>query len=117
MNTLLYDYNVCHVRRGEQTFSAGIKPQLSFDYEALMYDGVAGQYRWNNEDVELTSAQIVEIESYIQFIQTDAPTQASVDAMVYLADTDWYVVRKAETGKEIPQEVLDKRAAARLAVI
>ena len=117
MNTLLYDYNVCHVRRGDQTFSAGLKPELSFDYEALMYDGVSGQYRWDNADHELTPAQITEIESYIQFIQTDAPTQASVDALMYLAETDWYVVRKAETGKEIPQEVLDKRAAAREAVM
>jgi transcriptional regulator with GAF, ATPase, and Fis domain len=31
----------------------------------------------------------------------------------YLAETDWYVTRKAETGVEIPQEVLAKRQEAR----
>ena len=31
----------------------------------------------------------------------------------YLKDTDWYVARKAETGKDIPQDVLDARAVAR----
>jgi hypothetical protein len=31
----------------------------------------------------------------------------------YLADTDWYITRQQETGREVPQAVLDKRAAAR----
>lgn len=37
-------------------------------------------------------------------------------ARAYLSSTDWYVVRRSETGEEIPQEILDKRAAARLHV-
>lgn len=35
----------------------------------------------------------------------------------YLADTDWYVIRRTETGVEIPQEILDARAAARLSIV
>ena len=35
-------------------------------------------------------------------------------AKQYLAQTDWYVSRKSETGKEIPEEVQSKRAQARL---
>ena len=31
----------------------------------------------------------------------------------YLASTDWYVARFAETGTEIPDEIKAKRAAAR----
>ena len=31
----------------------------------------------------------------------------------YLADTDWYVARKAETGKDVPADVLEARATAR----
>jgi len=31
----------------------------------------------------------------------------------YLSETDWYVHRKAETGKEIPTEVLERREQAR----
>ena len=34
-------------------------------------------------------------------------------ARQYLADTDWYVTRKAETGKAIPDDILTKRQEAR----
>ena len=37
-------------------------------------------------------------------------------ARQYLADTDWYVTRKAETGKAIPDEILTKRQEARVKV-
>ena len=37
-------------------------------------------------------------------------------ARQYLADTDWYVTRKAETGKAIPDDVLTKREEARAKV-
>ena len=35
------------------------------------------------------------------------------DARKYLADTDWYVTRKAETGKAIPDDIATKRQEAR----
>ena len=35
------------------------------------------------------------------------------EALVYLNNTDWYVTRFTETGKEIPEEVKTKRAEAR----
>lgn len=34
----------------------------------------------------------------------------------YLASTDWYVVRKAETGEAVPQAILDARVAARIRI-
>jgi hypothetical protein len=37
----------------------------------------------------------------------------SIDALRYLASTDWYVVRQQETGKAIPVEVLAERQQAR----
>ena len=43
--------------------------------------------------------------------------QANAEARAYLASTDWYVVRKAETGTEIPADILAKRQAARDAVV
>ena len=36
------------------------------------------------------------------------------NAKRYLAETDWYVTRFSETGTAIPQDILDKRAAARI---
>lgn len=34
----------------------------------------------------------------------------------YLDDTDWFVVRKTETGKEIPVPILDEREYCRLKI-
>lgn len=96
MNTLLYDFNTCHVRRGDSTFSAGIKPEFSFEYEALEYDGIIGGYRANNADHELTPEQITEIETYIQSIEADATEQALMEAHMYLAETDWIISKIAE---------------------
>lgn len=39
--------------------------------------------------------------------------EQQAEARQYLVDTDWYVIRRTETGVEIPVEVLDKRAYAR----
>lgn len=35
-------------------------------------------------------------------------------ARAYLAETDWYAVRLAETGKPVPAAIGEARAAARL---
>ena len=49
-------------------------------------------------------AQLVE-----QWVGTTKQTAGSL-----LAQYDWYVVRQAETGKAVPQEVLDYRSAVRV---
>ena len=43
------------------------------------------------------------------------PEQLAAEARAYLASTDWYVVRRSETGEPIPRDVMEKRAAARIA--
>lgn len=40
-------------------------------------------------------------------------TQANSAALAYLSQTDWYVVRKTETGVAIPADILAKRQEAR----
>ena len=35
-------------------------------------------------------------------------------AKQYLKDTDWYAIRKADSGKDIPTDIKTKRAQARL---
>ena len=46
---------------------------------------------------------------------TDAEllAQRQREARAYLAGTDWYVTRMAETGKPIPPDVMAQRAASR----
>ena len=117
MNTLLYDFNNCYISKGDQTLQAGIKPEFSFDYLALAYDGIAGSFRVNNEDVTLTSLQIQEIEDFIVTVVPDPVVQTNLDAEMYLIKTDWYITRAFETDVAIPQDILDARAAARLSII
>lgn len=38
------------------------------------------------------------------------------EAMDYLALTDWYAIRLAETGKPIPEEIAERRAKARATI-
>ena len=58
----------------------------------------------DEEKFELTSEQI---------LQAEKATKVNA-AMEYLKQTDWYAHRKAETGKAIPDDVLEKRAQARI---
>ncbi|MEN5258621.1 hypothetical protein [Pseudomonas protegens] len=39
--------------------------------------------------------------------------QKAAEAREYLRQTDWLVVRKLETGKDIPADIAEKRAEAR----
>ena len=59
-------------------------------------------------------------------IRTSADLQAEAEAREraraaeaarrYLAETDWMVIRAAETGKPVPEDVATARAEARLVV-
>jgi hypothetical protein len=46
----------------------------------------------------------------------DPQKAINLAAQAYLSNTDWYVIRKQETGTAIPADVLQKRQAARDAV-
>lgn len=41
----------------------------------------------------------------------------NMKAKAYLTSTDWYVARQIETGKPIPEEILQKRQAARDSIV
>jgi hypothetical protein len=66
------------------------------DADSLTYNGGGTAYI-------LTPEQLAEVEE----------NYAKMTAKEYLATTDWYVVRKAETGVEIPSEVETQRLEAR----
>ena len=54
-----------------------------------------------------------------QIVQNEQPTEQEINQQrireleCYLASTDWYAVRYAETGVEIPQDVRSQRQSAR----
>ena len=50
-------------------------------------------------------------------IATNAQAVINATNQAYLASTDWYASRKAETGEAIPDDVTTARAAARAAIV
>jgi hypothetical protein len=117
MNSLIYDFQSCAIRKGDQTLEANIKPEFSFAYDALAYNSISmAKYQHENTEHDLTAEQVDEVEAYITSVAPDPVAQTNMESLMYLADTDWYVVREFETGVEVPTEVLTKRAAARLAI-
>ena len=52
-------------------------------------------------------------------LEIAANTQAETNAtsQAYLASTDWYITRHAESGVEVPADVTTARAAAREAIV
>lgn len=58
----------------------------------------------------------LKIQTAEQIAAADAEAkrdEAKREAREYLAATDWYVTRRAETKKKIPAEITAARAAAR----
>ena len=43
--------------------------------------------------------------------------QTNAEARAYLESTDWYVLREAETGVAVPNEIRTKRASCRDAIV
>ena len=50
-------------------------------------------------------------------IAANAQAETNATSQAYLASTDWYVTRNAETGVAVPDDVTTARAAARAAII
>lgn len=69
-----------------------------------------GIYPVTDEDIPDEEKFVLTSE---QILQAEKATKVSA-AMEYLKQTDWYAHRKAETGKAIPEDILAKRAQARI---
>ena len=55
------------------------------------------------------------VEDAFMYTDDALVTKAKIEqAQTYLASTDWYIVRFIDSGVEVPQEIKDKRAEARL---
>jgi hypothetical protein len=71
---------------------------------------VNGSWVINKTLVPLTAAEIAAI-------QLEKQNQINIQNKEYLSSTDWYVIRKSETGVEIPMEISMAREIARSAII
>lgn len=61
---------------------------------------------------------------YLQYVRkpdevivADAQAKTNAQALAYLAETDWYITRFAETGEVIPADIKVKRQAARDSIV
>ena len=62
-----------------------------------------------------TGARLVPIPAY-EPTEAERLATEEQELLSYLARTDWYAVRFAETGEAIPDEVRDKRQEARIRI-
>ena len=97
-----------------------IKALLSLVPNAQYYppytdeNGNEVEARWEDERPQPTDA---EIETEItRLVTVESQDEINTTARDYLASTDWYITRQAETGTETPADVLTKRAEARASV-
>lgn len=52
----------------------------------------------------------------LKISEEETREEANRLARHYLSSTDWYIIRKQETGEAIPEEILQERSAARMRV-
>ena len=50
-------------------------------------------------------------------IAANAQAETNATSQAYLASTDWYITRHAETGVAVPADVTTARASARAAIV
>ncbi|NDH74065.1 MAG: hypothetical protein EBY53_05990 [Rhodobacteraceae bacterium] len=93
------------------------RPTMSFDYDILTFTATVKNRTWQGNAYELTEDEITEVENYISTIAAD---ESMTDAMAQiheskkiLAGTDWYVIRKSDTGVAIPDHIVEMRTRAR----
>ena len=103
-------------RVGEYTFPSNLW--------AIQWDGSTGHAEWT--DGPNTVIEATDVAGYITAWEANAPDAVAeptaqevinAESMAYLASTDWYASRKADTGEAIPSDIAALRAAARAAII
>lgn len=110
------------IDENNKKLETGVKPIFSFEYETINFDrqGIK-KYSFNGSEHELTSNQQIEIIELIDGIVEDVDLTNKIsnnaDHLMYLRNTDWYIIRHQETGIPVPQEILDARANARSNII
>jgi hypothetical protein len=103
-------------RVGEYTFPSNLW--------AIQWDGSTGHAEWT--DGPNTVIEAADVAGYITAWEANAPDAVAEpsaqevtnsESMAYLASTDWYASRKADTGEAIPSDIAALRAAAREAIV
>ena len=69
-----------------------------------------GNYKLDGDDVVVDTDAEVIAKNLAEQEETNA------NHRIYLKETDWYIIRKTETGVDVPADILTKRAESRSVV-
>jgi hypothetical protein len=96
------------------------RPQFSFAYHAIKYIPAVQEILIDGQALAMTDAQREEVAAFLAGVEPDETLSLKVAENQrnrrFLNETDWYVVRHAETGVGIPADILELRAGARAAI-
>jgi len=75
-------------------------------------ESTAAGIEWMDDvQTKPTEAEVIAARPLVEAAQAQA--KVNQKALAYLASTDWYVIRKQETGTEVPVDITASREAAR----
>ena len=117
MNTFIHQGGLSLIEKDGKRLEAFMKPDFSFQYDDIQFHENSQGYVLNDNWLDFTPDQTKELTAYIEAQVENPQGQANFESLQYLAETDWYLTRKFETGTAVPQEVLIKRAEARAAIV
>jgi len=116
MNTFIHQNGLSLIEKDGKRLEAFMKPDFSFQYDEIQFHENTQGYVLNDNWLKLTPEQAQELKDYIETQEEHPQGKVNFESMMYLQETDWYLIRKAETGAAVPQEVLIKRQEAREAI-
>ena len=101
---------------------------ISSATHAIQFDTATstGHVEYNNGTANESITSIADYQSIIdawQVVKDAQPLELTAqevlnnESLGYLASTDWYITRHAETGVAVPADVTTARAAARAAIV
>jgi len=117
MNTFIHQGGLSLIEKDGKRLEAFMKPEFSFQYDDVQFHETSQGFVLNDNWTDFTAEQAQELTTYIDSQVEDPQGKINFESLNYLAETDWYITRLAESGVAVPADVTTARAAARLAVV
>jgi hypothetical protein len=81
----------------------------------MCWENEYARVEWGTNTKTLPSLADLEL-AWVDVQAATLQSQANATAQAYLASTDWMVLRQADSGEVMPNNIKDARAAARLEI-